>query len=111
MNLQDLKNRGITVPFIFAALLVFGGIATMIFVPGNTLYHAPIANKLIAAVLFGIAGWWARCWSRDKYSFTVDWKVDHFIYAGILIALLALAFLTFAVWHSGPTGLTTNPVQ
>jgi hypothetical protein len=111
MNLQDLKNRGITIPFLFIALLVIGGIVTMIFVPGNTLYHAPIVNKLLAGLFLVAAAWWARCWAKDKFSFTVDWKVDHFIYAAVLIGLLALAFLIFGVWHSGPIGLTTNPVK
>jgi len=111
MNLQDLRNKGVTPIFLFAALLVIGGILTMVFVPGNTLYHAPIANKLIAGLFLVAASWWGRSWSRDKFTFTTDWRVDFFIYAGVMLALVALAFLTFAVWHSGPIGLTTNPVK
>lgn len=111
MNLENLKNKGITIPFIFAALVVLGGITTAIFVPGNTLYHAPLVNKLLAAFLFVAAAWWARCWAKERFSFTVDWITDHFIYAAILLGILVLAFLTFAVWHSGPIGLSTNPVK
>jgi hypothetical protein len=110
MNFEKLKNKGITIPFLFAALLVIGGIITAFFVPGNTIFHAPIANKIAFAVLVTAAAWWARCWSKDRFSFTTDWIADHFIYAAILLAILALAFFTLAVWHSGPIGLSTNPV-
>ena len=106
---MNRKNIGLTTPVIVIGGVIVIAIIAFFFVPGNAIHDAPVINKVISGLFAAGAAIWAIAFSKDKFTFSKDWKVNFFIHLGILAFLVVMAILFLAVFHSGPLGTTINP--
>lgn len=98
------SNDGLTAKIILVAIAIF--IIACMFVPGNSIYTAPIFNKILGILVAGISFFSFYRLAKDNYFFnTGSDKWDYFLQLGVGAVLAIAALLILAVWHSGPLGL------
>lgn len=112
MNKQQRENMGINLPFLIIASIIAVALILFFIVPGNAIYAAPIGNKLLAGLFAAGAVYYAIGWSKDRWWNNIENERAYFIVNLVIFAsLIMISLLILIVFHSGPIGLSTNPVS
>lgn len=95
---KELKNRGLNVGVILAALFVLGGIVYSFFEVGNAFHEAPALNK-VAGISLGIFTIFYAFKSSDWLDFIESDKVLMWAQIATTFIFGLLSLLILAVWH------------
>jgi hypothetical protein len=97
---------------LIIAALIIGVMVYTTFDPFYSFGRAPIGNKIGGWLcLLGAAGFLISCAKDSIFPNSENGNRANWFKIGITYALIALAMLILGVFHSGPLGTTTNPIN
>jgi zinc transporter ZupT len=106
------SNSGATPIVLIIFALIIGVTVYATFDPATSIGRAPIGNKIAGWLCLVAAGGFLFLSARDLIfpNMENDKKANWFKLS-ITAALIISALLILAVFHSGPLGTTTNPIN
>jgi len=106
------KNNGASPIVLIIAALIIGVMAYATFDPSMSFGRAPIGNKIGGWLcLFGAAGFLVACAKDLIFPNAENGNLANWFKIAITAALIIAGLLILGVFHSGPLGTTTNPIN
>jgi hypothetical protein len=106
------SNNGASPIVLIITALIIGVMAYTTFDPFYAFGRAPIGNKIGGWLcLFGAAGFLVASAKDLIFPNAENGNRANWFKIGITYALIASALLILGVFHSGPLGTTTNPIN